>query len=714
MTQRPFVFGSAYQRGLTPAREDWDRDMANMRAAGFNTIRAMMVWGTLEPRPGELDTGYFDQLLDTAARHGLTVGPLFHLHGCPEWLTRAYPQYWYVDIHGRPFEPSPRSNTPSGGWPGLCPDHPEVQELEADFIRRVATYVGDHPALAFWEPINEPHMWTDQAETPPGTFCYCPATRARFREWLRERHGDLDTLGEAWGRCFGEWDEVRPPTWKFGFSDWVDWRTFTAENIAALVARRTAVIQAHSAAPVMAHAWGGGCVTCSELGAMAFDDWKNAAPVQMWGYSAFPWNISQTAMIGLGTDATRCAARGKEFWQSELGAVDYSGGFERTGRTRPELQSLYCWESLRHGSQGLLFWQYRKEAHGSEMGAYGLTDYGGNPTELLTAVAQVGKVLNDHADLFHAASVHPAEVALLFSYRSYMADWSQYRNNKLSVDCLSGYYRIFWEANIPVDVLHEEFLDLDELARYRMIVLPNPAALAAGAPETLAEYVRRGGTILSDPYFCFFNADLSLAREMPGRGLAAVFGCQEGDVRTIHGEAVGLQIGSSPAEVSGSHFRAWWRPSPEAEVIATYDDGQAAVVSHAHGQGRAIISGLNLGLACSTRQGLGDDVKREGGGNEGADAAALVRQLAAEAGITAPVQAPPGCVASLLVTPDQGAVLIALNLRDEAVEADLALPAYPARSARDLIADQPVGREEHGELKLVFHPYESRVLWLPG
>jgi len=47
MADRPFVFGSAYQRGLTPARDDWDRDMANMRAAGFNTIRAMMVCGTL-------------------------------------------------------------------------------------------------------------------------------------------------------------------------------------------------------------------------------------------------------------------------------------------------------------------------------------------------------------------------------------------------------------------------------------------------------------------------------------------------------------------------------------------------------------------------------------------------------------------------------------------------------------------------------------------
>jgi hypothetical protein len=293
-----------------------------------------------------------------------------------------------------------------------------------------------------------------------------------------------------------------------------------------------------------------------------------------------------------------------------------------------------------------------------------------------------------------------------------MADWSQYRHNKLSVDCLSGYYRIFWEANIPVDVLHEEFLDPAALARYRLIVLPNPAALAQGAPEILAEYVRRGGTILSDPYLCFFNADLSLTRELPGRGLAAVFGCHEGDVATVRGRPVQLQMGSRRLEVAGSHFRAWWQPQPEAKVLATYEDGRAALVSHAYGQGQTVISGLNLGLACSTRQGLGDDVKREGGGNEGADAAALVRQLAAEAGVAAPVQAPQGCVASLLEIPDRGAILIALNLRDAAAEAELTVPAYPTKTACDLIAGQPVTLADGGRLSLSFRPYESRVLWL--
>lgn len=344
----PFVFGSQYLRGMTPVRADWDRDMAAMRRLGFNTIRAWLVWGVLEPRRGEVDVDQIRAFLDLAHRHGLRVGLLFHLHGAPEWAIREHRSRWYVDEHGIPFEPAARPNTPSGGWPGLCFDHVEVQQLEATFIRTVASAVGDHPALAFWEPINEPHQWVELAKSPPGVFCYCPATRAVFTQWLQRKYGSLEALNEAWGRRLGDWNEVRPPTWRFGFSDWCDWRSFTAENVAGLVARRAAVLRACSPRPVLGHAWGGGCVTCTELGAMAFDDWQNARPLDGWGYSAFPGSAAATILVGLGTVSTRSAAQGRPFWQAELGSGDFTGGLRRGGRLPPQLLEMWSWESIRH------------------------------------------------------------------------------------------------------------------------------------------------------------------------------------------------------------------------------------------------------------------------------------------------------------------------------------------------------------------------------
>ncbi len=38
-----FVFGTQYLRGATPSRDQWERDMFNMKNLGFNTIRAWLV-----------------------------------------------------------------------------------------------------------------------------------------------------------------------------------------------------------------------------------------------------------------------------------------------------------------------------------------------------------------------------------------------------------------------------------------------------------------------------------------------------------------------------------------------------------------------------------------------------------------------------------------------------------------------------------------------
>ncbi|MHB8996584.1 MAG: beta-galactosidase [Armatimonadota bacterium] len=706
MSDAPFfTFGSQYLRGLTPPQSDWARDMANMRAAGFNTIRAWLVWGILEPRPNEIDFDYLDTFLNLAQENDLQVGLLMHLHGCPEWAITQNRDKWYVDIKGRPFESSQRANTPSGGWPGLCPDHADVQALEARFIEGIVSHCGDHPAVSFFEPVNEPHMWVDMAESPVGCFCYCDASREAFRQWLREKYGSLEGVGEAWGRRFSTWEDVRPPTWLFGFADWVDFRTFTAENIAGLVQRRSDLIRKHTSKPVIAHAWGGGCVTCGQLGSMAFDDWKNAGPVDKWGYSAFPSSVPQTLMVGLGTDATRNAAHGKEFWQSELGAGDYGQGFGRNGRIPPEVEAMFCWESIRHGAKGLLFWQYRKEAHGSEIGAFGLTDYAGEETELLRSVSQVGKALTENAALFTAAQVQPAEVGLLFSYRTFMADWTQHRNCQLSVDALSGYYRIFWDANIPVDVLHEELLNPEELQRYKMIVLPNPAALAEAARGPLKEYVRSGGTLLSDPYLCGFDHDLSLPREVPGGGFAEVFGVSERDIVQGRGKTIILGYGGNEIMVEGSLFQSFWKPS-NAETVATYGDGEPAILLYQYGDGRAIMSGVNLGLACSTKQGVGDDFKREGRDVAGSGVAAMVLDLASQAGLASPVITPPDLRASLLSTPDGKHVLIALNLADEKRGGEVKLPGLAYSTATDLLSG------EAASLELQFAPHGSRVLLL--
>ena len=126
-----------------------------------------------------------------------------------------------------------------------------------------------------------------------------------------------------------------------------------------------------------------------------------------------------------------------------------------------------------------------------------------------------------------------------------------------------------------------------------------------------------------------------------------------------------LRAGCRELPVSGSQFQAFWDLMDGTEVLATYVDGRPAVLSKRFGAGRAVISGVNLGLSYSTRQGVGDDFVREGADGAVGDARQLVLDTSRQAGVRFDVSTPPDVRASLLSTPDGRHVLIAINMADE-------------------------------------------------
>ncbi|MBO9606179.1 MAG: beta-galactosidase [Paenibacillaceae bacterium] len=691
-----FVFGSQYLRSWTPRMRDWDRDLANMKAHGFNTIRAWLVWNVLELDDGVYNWDYLDTFGELVAKHGLQVGYLFHLQGAPEWMVRRYPQFYEVDANGKPFEPSARTSTPSGGWPGLNYDYPEVRDLEERFISAVVRHLANRKEIAFWEPMNEPHNIINFASPEHTTFGYGEATRAKFRQWLRRKYGDLAQLNAAWLRHHNSWDEVRPVTWRYGYRDVVDFRLFLIDNLAEEIAWRTDVIRRHDARPVIAHSWGGGSITCPHLGGMAFDDWRNARCFDMWGFSAFPSGLSSHSMLGFSTDAARSAANGKTFWQAELGAGDHSGGFGRKGRAKKEQLAIWTWESIRHGAKGVLYWQYRKEAHGHEIGGYGLTDYAGNPTDRLREVAAIGRLLNKYERCFNDSSPAPAEVALLFSLQSYLVDWCDHRSCTLSIDCMSGYYRMLWEHNIPVDIVHEEFAAAEQLRRYKLIIVPHPAAPLARSKQLLQEYVHAGGCILADPYFAAFDDDLLLDHTVPGSGFERLFGCEEDDIRNE--PAVDIVYRDRTLKLTGAKLKETFR-HVTGEVLATYADGSgAALVRGKYGAGSALISGVHLGLTYALKTSLGDELTRVGTHEAAADAQAIVLDLVRELHIEAPVVTGNPCVqSSLLLNRDAEDVLIVINNSESPQQADIRFGGRTYRQAVLIVGHGKGGIAETAE-----------------
>lgn len=156
-----------------PNVDVWERDMAQMAKAGINWIRTG-VWTAyrnimqVDGHASEEVLRAIDAFFLTAKRHGLQVTFTF-------------------------FSFTPET------WEGVNPYlDPQSVEAQKRFIRSI---VSRHTATTHvdWDLINEPSMFD-----PPRIFSEGPRSardpfeRQAFVKWLKQRHGDIRSLQEAW------------------------------------------------------------------------------------------------------------------------------------------------------------------------------------------------------------------------------------------------------------------------------------------------------------------------------------------------------------------------------------------------------------------------------------------------------------------------------------------------------------------------------------
>ena len=84
-----------------------------------------------------------------------------------------------------------------------------------------------------------------------------------------------------------------------------------------------------------------------------------------------------------------------------------------------------------------------------------------------------------------------------------------------------GYYQALIEARIPFEMVHDRLLDPEHIGGFKVLILPNIAALSDAQCAQLRDYVERGGSIVA-------THETSLYDEWGARrddfGLAALFG----------------------------------------------------------------------------------------------------------------------------------------------------------------------------------------------
>ncbi|MBZ5538808.1 MAG: beta-galactosidase [Acidobacteriia bacterium] len=597
-------------------REAWRADLQQIKGLGFNAIKCWVDWSSAEPAESQFNFDTVDVLFELAREAGLKVYIQIYADSAPDWVGRKYPDSHFVDISGAVM--------PSEAAPGYCFDHPGVRKAMLEFFRVLAERVKGQPAFMGWDLWSEPHVinWASATYLRSPEFCFCPHSVARYREWLKHKYGSLDALNQAWYRRFSDWKEVEPNRLStiLSYTDYVDWRFFIIDKLAEdLRMRYEAVKRVIPGRIATSHAASPSLFTSPTAGEGNPDDWLMAKQVDYWGTSFYPKHSSPVgrdpAWRGALLDFSRsaCATQQNGFYIGELQAGFGTVALRIGATVTPEDERIWMWSALARGAKGINVYAWYPMNAGYESGGYGLIQLDGTLTERAKVVGSIARLVDHNQQLFLKAQPSPAEVAIVYNPLSYLVGGrqplptpgAQSEFAGIERNSLLGIYRALMPTHVPVDFIHINEIADGKAGRYKLILLPYPLMIPKAAGRGLTEYVRQGGTLMTEARLAW-NDEQGHAKEIiPGFGLHEVTGCREVAVQQTPTGKTEMQIvvddESIPLLHPGFRVRGWsyeeaLHPlSPSARIIAKFNNGDPAIIASNYGKGKVITIGSFLG-----------------------------------------------------------------------------------------------------------------------
>jgi beta-galactosidase len=587
-----FPYGAVYFRKSNPPEEDWERDHTTAARLGMNTFRHWVMWSAVEVAPGRYDWRDYDRMMDLAAKNGIRVILAEMVTAAPEWAFEKYAHARYVGADGRAVESGISGSSATGGFPGLCLDNEDARALAQNFLVALVERYRGHPALGGYDLWNEN---TANGGSAQNMYCYCPATRAKFREWLRAKYGSLEALGRAWYRySYADWAFVQPPRNFGGYPESLDWLDFRTDDAFRLFRWRTELVRRLDPKHlVVAHGVAG---TLESLPSAAHDEWRSAREVDTWGFTwvasrkgSEPWKQFHAV------DLVRAGARGKPFWHAEAQAGPLWMQPQVTGRAREdgritEAEDVRLWNliSMAGGATGILYPRWRPLLDGPLFGAFGAFGMDGSVTPRAEMAGKVARWANSHPEVWRSLPVR-GEVGIVFVPESENFNYVQQGSTNHYAQSARGAYRAFFDSNLQADWVH-----IDHIAEYPLVYLPYPLMLKEATARKLAAYVENGGALVSEGLPAYFGDRGKAGETQPNLGLDRVFGARESYVEFTPDLLENLTLTVRGARVPGRFFLQAYQAAG-GTAAGSYADGRIAAIEHRLGKGRTLLIGTYPG-----------------------------------------------------------------------------------------------------------------------
>lgn len=570
------------------------QDIEYMKKAHCNTVTlGIFSWAFLEPEEDKYNFEYLEEIVKNLTDNGIKIILSTPSGARPRWMAKKYPEVLRVDKNGCKKHYGERHNH--------CPSSPVYRQKTVEIDKMLAQKFKDNPNIILWHISNE-----------FGGECYCDLCQSNFRRWLKNKYKTLDNLNHAWWTGFWscsvtDWDQIEPPM-NNGEPDYVlpglslDWREFaTYQATDFMKCEIEAVRTVTPDIPVTTN--------FIDIG-QGYDYRIMQEPIDVISWDSYPqWHISEgndiTAYRSAFSHDLQRGFKGKPYLIME-NTPSLTNWFDICRLKRPGMHMLSSMQAVAHGSESVLYFQWRKGRGGCEKFHGAVVDHD-NSTEsrVFKDVTEVGKNLEKLAAVLGTNVV--SQVALIYDYKTKWAlevcQGFQNADKAYEETCMN-HYKEFWKRGINVDVVGANA----DLSKYNLVVMPMLYCISDEEITNIKNYAANGGTVVGTYMTGYADkTDLCYMGGFPGEELKDVFGLVNNEIDTL-GKDDRNAVVMNGREYTAVDYCELVTPTT-AEVKAEYSSdfyaGKPAVLRNRYGSGKSWY------VSCRDTGGLINDLYEE-------------------------------------------------------------------------------------------------------
>jgi hypothetical protein len=542
--------------------------------AGLEMIRVYPYWSDVEQKEANYNFEAVDAIYRRAEYHGIKVFHTFKPNSPPAYLraSTSFNKYDTTDI-----------------------ENPRIRGRLMEFVKVTVKRYVNSPVLHSWNVWNEPRIGI------PDIFR--PYDAEKFRVYLRNFYNnDINKLNDIYFCQYNNFEEIADQEAAFQPKEYMDYpeqmdlSRYNEDMLNRLIRDMSAVIrETDKARPihVNSHNLRGNDTSQGD------HIWGEAKEVDFLGASVYPAHDkfdSNTTLHGYTCDVLRSATPDTDmyYWITES-----QGGFAMYYPVRsytPDFSmiKLWLWDSIGAGAKAFIYWSMNQAVRGE----WSLLDFDYGQSERLRSVHEECSLLKRNEALFEKTKPIESEIWILQSDNSLRLDWLRgrdelYRGKEASSQASQGAWKLFSSLGYEVGFIGEERIRNRKLPEGSTLICPACSALDEKTMEAISTWVRRGGTLIGDGQFAFYNQH-GLVSEENKKLADELFGSSLLDFKSSEDE---ILLGSSLGdEIPVLKLMAVFKENDA--VTHHFKNGEPGILKHKMGSGKAMYIGTQFFVLC--------------------------------------------------------------------------------------------------------------------